>query len=80
MRRSFIKAGLLGAAAPLLNSIGSPASAEEKKNPAKHWIWINPNHKQETTDIIREYTALKVAGIKGILFESDSEKHYRDAK
>lgn len=80
-RRSFIKSGLLTASAPFVNlSFPMPAIANEAAKKGKHWIWINPDHKQESAAITKEYIALKEAGIRGILFESDSEKHYRAAK
>ena len=80
-RRNFIKTGLLTAAAPLLgNVVLAESTIKEKKAESKHWIWINPNHKDNVAEIQQYYTALKSAGIKGILFESDSEIHYREAK
>ncbi len=80
-RRSFIKSGLLTASAPLLHlSLPMLSMASETSKKGKHWIWINPDHKQEAAAITKEYAALKDAGIRGILFESDSEKHFRAAK
>lgn len=80
-RRGFIKKGVLAAVSPL---IGQSLFAQEaqvlKKARKKHWIWINPNTKEDIADIRKHYSSYKEAGIGGILFEADSEKHFREAK
>lgn len=45
-----------------------------------HWVWINPDPNDHADSLVLRYTKYKNAGIKGIFFESDSEKHFRTAK
>ena len=46
----------------------------------KFWIWLNPQ-KGESDEIVAErYKKYYDAGVKGILFESDNEQHFRIAK
>lgn len=80
-RRGFIKKGLLAAASPLI-SASLVAQPEQLAIKAKkqHWIWINPNPKEDSSEIKKQYSSFKEAGIGGILFEADSEKHFREAK
>jgi hypothetical protein len=80
-RRAFIKNGLLSTASPIF--AGSLPAFEEQngsKQKAKHWIWINPNRKDAVEEVRKYYGELKNAGFRGILFEADSEMHFREAK
>ena len=80
-RRGFIKKGLLAAASPLISaSLIAKPEQQVIKAKNKHWIWINPNPKEDPVAIKKQYKAFKEAGIGGILFEADSEKHFREAK
>ena len=81
LRRGFIKTGLLAAASPLIAEglIAQPQQTEKKAR-KKHWIWINPNKKDDVAEIKKQYITYKESGIAGILFEADSEKHFREAK
>src|SRR5690606_34925162 len=46
----------------------------------RHWVWVRPN-KEDAEDTLRKrYNAYEKAGIKGIFFEEDSERHFRIAK
>jgi uncharacterized lipoprotein YddW (UPF0748 family) len=77
-KREFLKAGLImGAAAQL--PLKSEALAK-KKQKLKNWVWTNPNQKDTDDDLKILYTSYKAAGITGIFFENDSEKHFRAAK
>lgn len=81
-KREFLKAGLLATVASQL-PVKSQASAtvvSKKKKVMKNWIWINPNQKDTDDDLKTNYTAYKAAGITGIFFEADSERHFRAAK
>lgn len=46
----------------------------------KHWVWINPQEKDTEEELAVKYKKYHDAGIVGIFFEADSEKHYRAAK
>jgi len=81
-KREFLKAGLLaGIAAQLpLISDASVTASNKKKKKIKNWIWTNPNQKDTDDDLKARYTAFKSAGVTGIFFEADSERHFRAAK
>lgn len=81
-KREFLKAGLLATVASQLpvKSQASAAVTNKKKKVMKNWIWINPNQKDTDDDLRTNYTAYKEAGITGIFFENDSERHFRAAK
>jgi uncharacterized lipoprotein YddW (UPF0748 family) len=81
-KREFLKAGLLATVASQLPVKGqaSPVVVSNKKKVIKNWIWINPNLKDTDDDLKTNYTAYKAAGITGIFFENDSERHFRAAK
>ncbi len=69
----------MGAATQLpLNSNASVAV--KKKQKLKNWVWTNPNQKDTDDDLKTRYTSYKAAGITGIFFENDSERHFRTAK
>ena len=77
--------GVLGTAAaaglsaiPDFSNATNSSVAKSHKN--KHWIWINPNRKDEVATLKKRYKAFYDAGIRGILFEADSEMHYTEAK
>ena len=81
-KRDFIKAGLLAGVAsqlPLKSSAAAiVAGAKHKK--IKNWVWTNPNQKDTDEELATRYASYKTAGITGILFEADSERHFRAAK
>src|SRR3712207_1864427 len=81
-RRQFLKkglvAGLSASALPLLAETTQDKVA--KPTGLKHWVWINPDSKDQEADLQQKYRAFYEAGIRGIFFEADSEKHFRAAK
>ena len=81
-KREFLKAGLLiGTASQLpLKSKASDSILGSKKKKLKNWVWTNPNQKDTDDDLKARYTAFKAAGITGMFFEADSERHFRAAK
>lgn len=81
-KREFIKTSVLAGMGML--AIPKPNAAhqksETKKKKIKNWVWENPN-KEETEDQLKsKYERFYDAGIRGIFFEQDSEKHFRIAK
>lgn len=81
-KRDFLKAGLLaGLASQLpLNSSAEALTVTKRRKKLKNWVWTNPNQKDTDADLEARYTAYKSAGITGIFFEADSERHFRAAK
>jgi hypothetical protein len=78
-KREFIKAGLLVGVASQLPLKGE-ASVNKKKNKLKNWVWINPGKRDKDEQLTIRYASYKAAGITGIFFEADSERHFRAAK
>jgi uncharacterized lipoprotein YddW (UPF0748 family) len=80
-KREFLKAGLLiGAAAQLPLQSTAEISTVKRKTKHKNWIWVRPNQRDTDDEIKTRYTAFKAAGITGLFFEYDSERHFRAAK
>ena len=81
-RRKFLKEGMLAslsvALLPGLSQAGELIS--QKKNKLKHWVWTNPDLKATPAELAVRYKQYYEAGIRGIFFEHDSEKHFRAAK
>ena len=78
-KREFLKAGLLLGAASRL-PVKSMAAPNNKKQKLKNWVWTNPNQKDTDDDLKSRYASYKTAGITGVFFEADSERHFRAAK
>jgi hypothetical protein len=81
-RRTFVKSSLIaGVSASLMplasQAVMTPAPAAGER---KHWVWINPNPKDSAAELEKRYRDYYKAGVRGIFFEADSEKHYRAAK
>lgn len=80
-RRSFIRNSLLtGLSASILPLTASAENTTLSKKQHGHWVWINPDHKDDEAAINELYKKYHTAGIRGIFFEADSEKHFRIAK
>jgi len=81
-KREFLKAGLLvGVASQLpLKGEAEYSAAGKRRKKLKNWVWTNPNQKDSDDDLETRYAAYKAAGITGIFFEADSERHFRAAK
>ncbi len=83
-KRQFLKSALVAGIAatqlPILAAAGDNAYLNKKKHKKKHWVWINPNPKDTEEALQTLYAKYQEAGIRGIFFEGDSEKHFRIAK
>ena len=55
-------------------------SLSGKPSSLKHWVWINPDLSEDEDVLKKRYDKFYRAGIRGIFFEADSEKHFRIAK
>ncbi|PRY11687.1 glycosyl hydrolase family 10 [Pontibacter ummariensis] len=80
-RRTFLKTSVLaGLSASLPVSAMAAHSSPNKKKAWKHWVWVNPDHADKAEELQQRYKRYYEAGIRGIFFEEDSEKHFRAAK
>lgn len=81
-RRKFVKTGLLAGLSATVLPVVSNAKGFElgRKKRWKHWVWTNPNLKDTEQQLAERYQKYHEAGIRGIFFENDSEKHFRAAK
>lgn len=81
-KRDFIKSSLLAGAGlmSIRQSSAFPASKQTEKSAYKHWVWENPNQKEDEESLKEKYERYFEAGIRGMFFEQDSEKHFRTAK
>ena len=71
-------AGLATSALPNLTNAQQKKPSRPKK--WKHWVWINPKHSDTESELRKKYARYYKAGIRGIFFEEDSEKHFKAAK
>ncbi|TDQ11387.1 family 10 glycosylhydrolase [Pedobacter metabolipauper] len=93
--KSGLIAGLAATTLPLSSTASAVSLSKEKETArpfteepsstapagnAKHWIWINPKHSDTEQELAIRYKKYYDAGVRGIFFEEDSEKHYRAAK
>ena len=80
-RRNFLKAGTITGLSPaILASVASAMPVAKPKENWKHWVWTRPKAADREEDLKKQYKRFYEAGIRGIFFETDSEKHYRLAK
>lgn len=81
-RRDFVKTSLLAGLSTVVLPVFSDAEGlvSSRKKQWKHWVWTNPNLKDTNELLAERYQKYYEAGIRGIFFENDSEKHFRAAK
>lgn len=80
-KRDFLKTSLLAGAGLMAASCSSAASKQPQKTTGyKHWVWENPNHEDDEKSLQEKYERYYEAGVRGMFFEADSEKHFRTAK
>ncbi|MFV0593834.1 MAG: family 10 glycosylhydrolase [Draconibacterium sp.] len=80
-KREFIKSSVLGGIGiTILGSGSASANNNEKSRKPRHWVWENPNRNQSDEELQKKYESFYEAGIRGMFFESDSERHFRIAK
>lgn len=81
-KRDFIKSSLLAGLG--LWSLNSASASERprkhKSSGLKNWVWENPNLQEEESALKTRFRNYYEAGIRGMFFENDSEKHFRLAK
>ncbi len=81
-RRNFVKTSLLAGLSTVVLPVVSDAEGlvSSRKKQWKHWVWTNPDLKDTNELLAGRYQKFHEAGIRGIFFENDSEKHFRAAK
>lgn len=81
-KREFLKSAVLAGAgvAILKKSVGKTVKENNKPQSLKHWVWENPNQKETDEMMLEKYKGFYSAGISGMFFESDSERHFKAAK
>jgi hypothetical protein len=79
-RRSFFKNSLLVSLSPAISSLERLPINVERKEKLKHWVWINPKPDESEDTLKKRYSSYYEAGIRGIFFEADVEKHFRIAR
>ncbi|HKJ78472.1 MAG TPA: family 10 glycosylhydrolase [Prolixibacteraceae bacterium] len=81
-KREFIKSSVLAGLGVFTagKTDFSKLSSEKKPVGKKHWVWENPNEKETPDELKEKYAGFYTAGIRGVFFENDSEKHFRAAK
>ncbi|WP_242047174.1 MULTISPECIES: family 10 glycosylhydrolase [unclassified Dysgonomonas] len=52
----------------------------ETQKTHKFWVWLNPDDKDTDKELAVRYKKYYDAGIKGIFFEADNERHFKIAK
>ena len=80
-KREFIKSSVLaGMGMTVLGTATAGGKRKKKQKGPKHWAWENPNKKENDATLHKKYKSYFDAGIRGMFFESDSERHFRIAK
>jgi hypothetical protein len=82
-RRKFLRASVftsLSAALAPHAAVQAAPAVDVKKDALKHWVWIRPKETDKDADLQKFYQRLYSAGVQGVFFEADSERHYRLAK
>ncbi|MBL7972723.1 MAG: family 10 glycosylhydrolase [Prolixibacteraceae bacterium] len=81
-KRDFIKSSFLAGVGLIGYHSSSGAESAKPGKPAglKHWVWENPKASETDESLKERYSRYFDAGIRGMFFESDSERHFRTAK
>ncbi|WP_303924529.1 family 10 glycosylhydrolase [Draconibacterium sediminis] len=80
-KRDFIKTTMLaGMGLTVASACAGEAKAAAAEQGLKHWVWENPNHEESDEDLQKKYSSYYEAGVRGMFFEHDSERHFRIAK
>ena len=81
-KRDFIKTSLLSGVGLLgfRQVVGASVPEIQKTVVMKHWVWESPDVQEHEEILKAKYARFYKAGIRGVFFESDSEKHFKIAK
>lgn len=81
-KRNFIKSTIIGGVGLFASRtvFAETENNQAKSGPLKHWVWENPDNREDDEKLIKKYSSFYDAGIRGMFFENDSERHFRAAK
>ena len=81
-KREFLKSAAIAGAgiAFAKTSVCSEKPFQPKTEKLKHWVWERPNESESDKDLEKKYNDFYQAGIGGVFFEEDSERHFKSAK
>ena len=82
-KREFLKTSVLagtGFLAAKTISANENNFSNNSKSENRHWVWENPDSRETDEELKQKYTSYYDAGVRGMFFESDSERHFRAAK
>jgi hypothetical protein len=81
-KRDFLKSSILAGTGLLASKtlLADSEKKNKKQESLKHWVWENPNNNEDDETLRKKYSSFYESGIRGMFFESDSERHYRAAK
>ena len=82
-KREFLKASVLagtGFLAAKTISANENNFSNISKPEKRHWVWENPDNRESDEELKQKYTSFYDAGVRGVFFEADSERHFRAAK
>lgn len=80
-KRDFIKSSVLaGMGMTVLGASANESKVEKKGTKIKHWVWENPNRNASDEELKEKFESFYAAGVRGMFFEADSERHFRIAK
>jgi hypothetical protein len=81
-KRDFIKSSILAGTGFLASKtlLADSEKKIKKQVSPKHWVWENPNNNEDDETLRKKYSSFYESGVRGMFFESDSERHYRAAK
>jgi hypothetical protein len=81
-KRDFLKSSILAGTGFLASKtlLADSEKKIKKQVSPKHWVWENPNNNEDDETLRKKYSSFYESGVRGMFFESDSERHYRAAK
>jgi hypothetical protein len=81
-KREFLKSAAIAGAgiAFTKSSVSREKTFQSEPKKLKHWVWERPNSNETDDDLEKKYKDFYLAGVGGIFFEEDSERHFKIAK
>lgn len=80
-KRDFIKSSVLaGMGMTVLGASAGESKSIQASSKIKNWVWENPNRNAGDDELKQKYESFYEAGVRGMFFEADSERHFRIAK
>lgn len=81
-KRTFLKAAISGTivAGAASSGILAACTTAKRREGFDFWVWTRPDAKDTDEELTARYQSWAEAGIVGVFFEADGERHYRAAK